>query len=47
VDAIHGADVNTSRILRADAGFANYVNSHYAYLLQSSYWISGELNCKC
>jgi hypothetical protein len=45
VNAVDGADVNTSRVLRADAGFANYVNSHYASLLpQSSYWISGELN---
>lgn len=42
VDAIHRADVNTGRILRADAGFANYVNSHYAFLLQYSYEISGE-----
>jgi len=41
VDAIHGADVDTSRILRADAGFANNVNSHYAFLLpQSSYGIN-------
>jgi hypothetical protein len=45
VNAVDGADVNTGRILRADAGFANYVNSHYAVLLpKSSYCISGELN---
>jgi hypothetical protein len=41
VDAIHGADVNTGRVLRADAGFANYVNSHDAFLLpKSSYGIN-------
>jgi hypothetical protein len=41
VDAIHGTDVNTCRVLRADAGFANNVNSHYAFLLpQSSYGIN-------
>jgi hypothetical protein len=45
VNAVDGADVNTGRVLRADAGFANYVNSHYAVLLpKSSYRISGELN---
>src|SRR5262245_49315363 len=43
--ATNRADVNTSRVLRAYAGFANYVNSHYAVLLpQSSYLISGKLN---
>src|SRR5262245_58518250 len=41
VDAIHWTDVDTGRVLRADAGFANYVNSHYAFLLpQSSYGIN-------
>jgi hypothetical protein len=45
VNAVDRADVNTRRVLRADAGFANYVNSHYAVLLpKSSYRISGELN---
>jgi hypothetical protein len=45
VNAVDGADVNTGRVLRADAGFANYVNCHYAVLLpKSSYRISGELN---
>src|SRR5262245_59594771 len=34
VDAIHRADVNTGRVLRADARFANYVNSHYAFSFQ-------------
>src|SRR5262245_10256808 len=47
MDAIHRADVNTRRILRADARFANYINSHYAFLLQYGYGISGELNYKC
>jgi hypothetical protein len=35
VDAIHGADVNTGRVLCSDAGFANYVNSHYAFSFHS------------
>jgi hypothetical protein len=45
VNAIDRADVNTSRVLSPDAGFANYVNCHYAGLLpKSSYWISCELD---
>jgi hypothetical protein len=31
MDAIYRADINASRILRADAGFANYIYSHYRY----------------
>ncbi|MBO0862417.1 MAG: hypothetical protein J2P21_28745, partial [Chloracidobacterium sp.] len=43
--AVDRAYVNTSRVLSADAGFANYVSSHYAVLLpQSSYWIFCKLN---
>jgi hypothetical protein len=45
VNAIDRADVNTGRVLSADAGFANYVNSHYVFLLpKSTYRISRELN---
>jgi hypothetical protein len=36
VNAIDGADVNTSRVLRADARFADYINSHLASLLPQS-----------
>jgi len=42
VYAIDRADINTSRILRTNARFANYVNSHYANLLQYSCGISDE-----
>ncbi len=44
MNAINGADINAGRVLRADAGFANYVNSHYAILLQQ---FSYGINYKC